>query len=1361
MKKLLGLFLVCFVGLNGWGQYNNIGVFTKINSLSNLTDGYYVIVNSGDGFAMNNTYTSFLGNTAITPSSGNITNPSSNIVWKIESNGSGYTIFNNIISKYISYSGTANDLQITSTITSNNQRWNFSYSSNVFSIINLQLNTRILQYNSGSPRFACYASAQQKLLLYKLNPTITGAASTSQFTTIQGTASATQTFAVVGESLTANLIATAPTGFEVSSDGTTYGSTATFTQSSGSASGTLSIRLAASATVGSYNSQAIVLSSTGATSVNITTPTSGNVVSSASAPTCPSSNAINPSTDQTLCQGSTASILTNTTTNVGSTGTPTMSYQWYYNATNSNTIAGATLVSGATNSTYLPLSTPSEVGTRYYFCVAYATDNSCAQTDATQSLASNAVKVSVNALPASPTGSASQTFCYGKLISDLSATGTNLKWYDAATGGNLVNASTVLANSMHYYATQTVSGCESANRLDVTVTLNTAPAAPTGSATQTLCSSSTVANLVATGTDINWYAAATGGVALVSSTALSAGNYYATQTVNTCESTSRLAVAVTLNSNAIPSNVTESSLNCSGFTANWDADACASGYALDVATTDFSTVTFASENFENAMSLFSSTGGVFYTNSSTSSDLPSNSPYYSTGNYGFGVSGGTTTITSNSINTSNYSNVQLSFNLASFSVGSTGNGADVSDIVSVEISPDGGANYYSTLRVLGNSNATWPFSASSIASTNYDGNVNPVDFSASINNYGNIIITSLPIVTNLKIRINLLNNSTSERWIIDNLTISGAQSNFVTGYQNLSVATTSQAVTGLAPNKTYYFRVRSTNGGNTSANSTVVTAHTFTTSVSYAANDYVWTGTTSADWSNTANWAKYANAVFAIPSTIPTATSNVIIPANTAGCVLNQPTISSGNLIAKNVTIAPASTFTMNTGTLDVKGDFTNNGTFTAGTGTVSFTGSAAQQVTGATTFYNLTENNAAGLTLNSPVTVSNNLTMTAGNITTTSTNLLTLGNNAPATLAWTSGKVVGPMKRWMAAATNSGASSSLFPLGNATRKAQASIEYTTAPTTAGYLEAKFVATSPANAATNPYATLTDQFNYVLDNVVTEGYWEINPSATSGVAGGTYTVTLEGETISLAASSNASYTDVRVIKSPDPHTSWILQGDHGTATGTNADFTVSRTGMSGYSFFAMAFPSAAPLPVELVSFSAICEDNNTVSVNWTTASEHNSDYYKVEKSRDGMNWNILATKVAAGNSTQLINYSVADNSNISGTVYYRLTQVDVDGASKMYDIVSTNCSSEKELALIAYPIPSNGQFTVKIENALGGKYALAITDMQGKAIEEQSLDLETGTTVVKLNPIGLQPGVYLLQFMQDGIMLQQQKLIIE
>ena len=112
-------------------------------------------------------------------------------------------------------------------------------------------------------------------------PTITGTATATAFTTIYGTASTpAQTFPVTGSNLTADITATAPTGFEVSSNGTNYGSTATFTQASGSASGTLSVRLAANAAVtGSYNSLTISLTSTGATTVNITTASSGNAVS--------------------------------------------------------------------------------------------------------------------------------------------------------------------------------------------------------------------------------------------------------------------------------------------------------------------------------------------------------------------------------------------------------------------------------------------------------------------------------------------------------------------------------------------------------------------------------------------------------------------------------------------------------------------------------------------------------------------------------------------------------------------------------------------------------------------------------------------------------------------------------------------------------------------------------------------------------------------------------------------------------------------------------------------------------------------------------------------------------------------------
>ena len=74
---------------------------------------------------------------------------------------------------------------------------------------------------------------------------------------------------------------------------------------------------------------------------------------------------------------------------------------------------------------------------------------------------------------AAPTGTAAQSFCPGATIASLSATGTGILWYAASTGGTALATSVALANNTHYYASQTLNGCESIGLFDVTVTINT------------------------------------------------------------------------------------------------------------------------------------------------------------------------------------------------------------------------------------------------------------------------------------------------------------------------------------------------------------------------------------------------------------------------------------------------------------------------------------------------------------------------------------------------------------------------------------------------------------------------------------------------------------------------------------------------------------------------------------------------------------------------------------------------------------------------------------------------------------------------------------------------------------------------
>ena len=203
------------------------------------------------------------------------------------------------------------------------------------------------------------------------------------------------------------------------------------------------------------------------------------------------------------------------------------------------------------------------------------------------------VVVTIN-VTTTPTGTAAQAFCGSANLSQLTVTGSNVKWYNAATAGTEYPASlwpiVGLVNATTYYASQTVNGCESVDRLAVTVTINAIPSAPNAVA-QTFCGSATVADLAPTGSTLKWYDVATAGTELSSTTALATGTYYVSQTSTTCEGP-RTAVAVTVNVTAAPTAsaqtfcgpVTVASLVASGTAIKWYSVATG-GTALAASTT--------------------------------------------------------------------------------------------------------------------------------------------------------------------------------------------------------------------------------------------------------------------------------------------------------------------------------------------------------------------------------------------------------------------------------------------------------------------------------------------------------------------------------------------------------------------------------------------------------------------------------------------------------------------------------------------------------------------------------------------------------------------------------------------------------
>lgn len=152
-----------------WGAYEGAGTFTKITSRADLTDGYYVILNSTATNAMNNVNAgTFFTPTVVVPSANTVTDPAAAIVWFIATNAyGGHTLYNEASAQYVSYSGTKNYAYSVAAVNGTTGVWTFVYGDGVFDVANVATPTRLLQYNASAPRFACYTTAQQKLSLYK------------------------------------------------------------------------------------------------------------------------------------------------------------------------------------------------------------------------------------------------------------------------------------------------------------------------------------------------------------------------------------------------------------------------------------------------------------------------------------------------------------------------------------------------------------------------------------------------------------------------------------------------------------------------------------------------------------------------------------------------------------------------------------------------------------------------------------------------------------------------------------------------------------------------------------------------------------------------------------------------------------------------------------------------------------------------------------------------------------------------------------------------------------------------------------------------------------------------------------------
>jgi hypothetical protein len=437
--------------------------------------------------------------------------------------------------------------------------------------------------------------------------------------------------------------------------------------------------------------------------------------------------------------------------------------------------------------------------------------------------------------------------------------------------------------------------------------------------------------------------------------------------------------------------------------------------------------------------------------------------------------------------------------------------------------------------------------------------------------------------------------------------------------------------------------------------------------------------------------------------------------------------------IVGNVTWA-AQTFTA-PANFNLGGSFYyNGGTLVFGTN-VTLNGTSAQIIGGTQTYpalINLIINNtfaSTAVTLNRPITVNGTLTLTNGHLITDNTNILTMGASGVAGAGSASSFVKGPM---IHTKNTTAAENKFFPVGKGTKYKPLELNI-----------------SHVGAGTNTYSaeifngdanTLPYTLPGTLNKVSLERYYDV--SKASGPA------SVSSARLRIYYDTDDFVTDpTNLSVAKDNGAAWVDLG--GTATGSPTGNIQSGV-FTTFSKFALANKLAGtnPLPIELLYFSATANENK-VDIKWETSSEVNNDYFTIEKTINGNEFEAVAKVKGAGNSNNRNIYYSEDNNPYSGNSYYRLKQTDFDGSYTYSSLVPVFFNIEYKPEFIVYPNPvlPGEPINIALQKYKPETQVLVVVfDIEGKELYSKIIITGTdGEAITAIDPHNrLSAGIYFI-----------------
>ena len=231
-------------------------------------------------------------------------------------------------------------------------------------------------------------------------------------------------------------------------------------------------------------------------------------------------------------------------------------------------------------------------------------------------------------------------------------------------------------------------------------------------------------------------------------------------------------------------------------------------------------------------------------------------------------------------------------------------------------------------------------------------------------------------------------------------------------------------------------------------------------------------------------------------------------------------------------------------------------------------------------------------------------------------------------------------------------------------------------------------------------------------------------------------------------------TDIGVFLTQDNGSSWVeLTNNLPNTVIMHLDYTHSnqmlRAGTHGRGVYE-AFIDFT-VPVELSSFTAETA-NNSVLLNWSTATETNNLGFEIERKLKNQDWVTIAFVDGKGTTTEIQNYNYSDDYSelpYEGTVLYRLEQMDYNGDFEYSDQVAVNLTFVPSEYYISqnYPNPFNPSTTIKYSLPVESNVRINIYNSIGEVIDELVSEIQTsGNYEITWNAQNYSSGIYYYSF---------------